>query len=413
MAYNELIKNFDKIRGYMRQFYIYGFRSRTEYDMKSARSYDNERRRIESWLGDYISFRHDPSGKSVFLSVDSRRVKANPLYKALKARSFTSGDITFHFYVLDILAEGDSLSLGSIMDRLSSRLSLFEDAPLPDESTVRKKLKEYVSLGILRAEKRGRECFYSRNEDLVDLDSWQEAVSFFSEQSPLGAVGSFILDKYDSAPDYFSFKHHYIMHAIDSSILYSLLLAIDEGRLADITLHVSKTGRIQQHTVFPLKIFISTQSGRQYLLCRTVRGGRYVFHRIDAIDSVKAGEVYPDAEASREYCKQFMEHQWGVSTANAHIPDRIELTIHVGDGEGFIIDRLYREKRCGSVTQLGKNTYLYTAEVYDATELLPWIRTFTGRIKCFYSSNDAAVRRFYADMKLLTEMYGGDGDALQ
>lgn len=413
MAYNELIKNFDKIRGYMRQFYIYGFRSRTEYDMKSARSYDNERRRIESWLGDYISFRHDPSGKSIFLSVDSRRVKANPLYKALKARSFTSGDITFHFYVLDILAEGDSLSLGSIMDRLSSRLSLFEDAPLPDESTVRKKLKEYVSLGILRAEKRGRECFYSRNEDSVDPDSWQEAVSFFSEQSPLGAVGSFILDKYDSAPDYFSFKHHYIMHAIDSSILYSLLLAIDEGRLADITLRVSRTGRIQQHTVFPLKIFISTQSGRQYLLCRTVRGGRYVFHRIDAIDSVKAGEVYSDAEASREYCKQFMEHQWGISTANSHIPDHIELTIHVGDGEGFIIDRLYREKRCGSVTQLGKNTYLYTADVYDATELLPWIRTFTGRIKCFYSSNETAVRRFYADMKLLTEMYGGDGDALQ
>ena len=37
MAYSELIKNFDRIRDYMRQFYIYGFKSRTEYDKKSAR----------------------------------------------------------------------------------------------------------------------------------------------------------------------------------------------------------------------------------------------------------------------------------------------------------------------------------------------------------------------------------------
>ena len=41
MAYSELIQNFDRIRDYMRQFYVYGFKCRTEYDKKSARSYDN------------------------------------------------------------------------------------------------------------------------------------------------------------------------------------------------------------------------------------------------------------------------------------------------------------------------------------------------------------------------------------
>lgn len=54
MAYNELIKNFEKVRAYMREFYVYGFKSRTEYDAKSVRSYDDERRRLESWLGDYM-----------------------------------------------------------------------------------------------------------------------------------------------------------------------------------------------------------------------------------------------------------------------------------------------------------------------------------------------------------------------
>ena len=42
MAYSERIKNFSKIRDYMREFYLYGFKSRGEYTQKSARSYDDE-----------------------------------------------------------------------------------------------------------------------------------------------------------------------------------------------------------------------------------------------------------------------------------------------------------------------------------------------------------------------------------
>ena len=45
MAYNELIKNFNIIREYMRSFYVYGFSSREEYDKKSGRTYDDAKRR--------------------------------------------------------------------------------------------------------------------------------------------------------------------------------------------------------------------------------------------------------------------------------------------------------------------------------------------------------------------------------
>lgn len=74
MAYSELIKSFEKIRDYMRDFYVYGFKSREDYTKKSARSYDDERRRIESWLGGYMAFRHTTEGKNVFISVDNRSV---------------------------------------------------------------------------------------------------------------------------------------------------------------------------------------------------------------------------------------------------------------------------------------------------------------------------------------------------
>lgn len=82
MAYRELVKNFNKLRDYMREFYVYGFRRRDEYTGKSARSYDDERRRLESWLGDNMSFRQTADGKKVFISIDSRVSGHDPLYRA-------------------------------------------------------------------------------------------------------------------------------------------------------------------------------------------------------------------------------------------------------------------------------------------------------------------------------------------
>jgi len=84
MAYSELVKNFNRIREYMREFYVYGFKSRDEYTNKSSRTYDDEKRRMESILGDYMQFRTSAEGKNVFLSIDSRISEHNPLYKAWK-----------------------------------------------------------------------------------------------------------------------------------------------------------------------------------------------------------------------------------------------------------------------------------------------------------------------------------------
>ena len=103
MPYSELIKNFNRVRDYMREFYVYGFKSRDEFHKKSARSYDDERRRLESWLGEHMQFRQTGEGKNVFLSIDSRLSNHNPLYKGWKTKSFTDGDITLHFILFDIL----------------------------------------------------------------------------------------------------------------------------------------------------------------------------------------------------------------------------------------------------------------------------------------------------------------------
>lgn len=70
-VYSELIKNFEKIREYVRDFYIFGFHTRESFDAKSKRTYDNEKRRIESWLSDHVHTSLDGHKKKVSVQVDS------------------------------------------------------------------------------------------------------------------------------------------------------------------------------------------------------------------------------------------------------------------------------------------------------------------------------------------------------
>lgn len=191
MAYSELIKSFSRIRTYMRSFYVYGFKHRGDFDEKSARAYDNERRRIESWLGDYMSFGQDEDGRRVFLPVDSRAVSSNPLYRAFRAKSFTDRDIMLRFQLLDILSEAEGIPIFEIMEELSERLNSFDEGDVPDESTVRKKLTEYEKLGLITKGKHGRETVYCQSACPLDLGTWLEAAVFFSEAEPRLVIGRF------------------------------------------------------------------------------------------------------------------------------------------------------------------------------------------------------------------------------
>lgn len=412
MAYSELIKNFQNIRDYMRQFYVYGFKRRNEYVAKSARSYDNERRRMESWLGDYMAFRQSDDGKTVFLSMDSRTLRRNPLYNAFKAKSFTAGDITFHFYILDLLTERTGRTVKEIMDSIQTEyLCPFQTAEALDESTVRKKLKEYERLGILKSEKRGRELAYSKTQSAVDLQAWADAVAFFAEENPLGVIGSYLLDRNKNTPDVFGFKHHYILHALDSEIQYEIILAIGEKRCVELSV-VTRRYKEKQHTVYPYKIYISTQSGRQYLLCYHYRFRKPALYRLDNIKAIKTGVVEKQSDLYDGYCERFRSHLWGVSCKLEPSLDHIEMTVHVDDDEGYIVERLNREKRGGCVTQIDAHTYRFAADVYDATELLPWLRTFMGRVVSLNCTDNSVVDTFWADLHEMGRLYGGEENAV-
>lgn len=407
MAYSELVKNFNRIRDYMREFYVYGFKSREEYTRKSARSYDDERRRIESWLGDYMGFRQNADGKNVFISIDSRAASHNPLYKAWKTKSFTDGDITLHFILMDIFASAQkALSLTEITEQIDEYLSVFPEPKTFDVSTVRKKLNEYISEGIVLGEKQGKSMYYSWTMEKCDLD--RDILDFFSEIAPCGVIGSFLLDQVKEQDSHFLFKHHYITSAMDSEILCSVFMAIRKKRSVILETYNRHKERVSESHVVPLRVMGSAQSGRQYLIAYAPRFRRILSFRTDHIASVKIGEVSERFDQMRQKLDEMQKHMWGVSTQNrwGNRMEHVEFTIRYGAGEKHIPKRLEREKRCGTVEHLDENTSKFTADVYDASELIPWIRTFICRITEIHISNEKLEEQFLEDIKAMYALYG-------
>ena len=137
-----------------------------------------------------------------------------------------------------------------------------------------------------------------------------------------------------------------------------------------------------------------------------------LFFRVDSIHSVTVGKQEPEHARFEGYYAKFREHLWGVSVGVDHSMDHLEMTLHVGDGEGYIVQRLDREKRNGRIEIVDEHTYRFVTDVYDASEMLPWIRSFIGRIVSLQCSNAYVMRTFQSDLKEMQRLYGGETDAL-
>lgn len=407
MAYSELVKNFNKIREYMREFYVYGFKSRDEFTDKSSRTYDDEKRRIESILGDYMQFRTSAEGKNVFLSIDSRVSDHNPLYKAWKIKSFTDGDITLHFIIMDILHDAyDGLSMKEIMEEIDEYLSEFENPRTFDESTVRKKLKEYVSIGLILTKKEGRTVYYKLVSDVDSYD--RDVLDYYTEVFPCGVIGSYILDKdKERGDEVFRFKHHYITGTLDSEVMCNIFLAISDGRGCDVEFLNRKDKSTTEKNIIPLKVLISVSTGRQYVIMYYPKSNRIISMRVDNILSVKVGDVCENIEELKENLKGMLPYMWGVSTQSfsGNRTEHVEFTVHFEDDEQYIYQRLEREKRCGKVERIDDNTARFSCDVYDSFELVPWIRTFICRIESYKFSNRNLEKRFKLDLELMYKQY--------
>ena len=117
-----------------------------------------------------------------------------------------------------------------------------------------------------------------------------------------------------------------------------------------------------------------------------------MFFRMDYIHAVELLDIEPDHVRYAGYFEKFQSHLWGTSGGTGFNVDHLEMTVYYGP----------------NVEILDDHTCRYTTDVYDASELIPWLRTFIGRIVKLECSDNTVVERFWSDLEKMSALYGGD-----
>lgn len=411
--FQELVGSFPKTREYVRDFFVYGFKTRNDFTQKSPRTYDNERRRLESWLAPYIRKDYVSNGSNISLAIDSNLLDTNPLFRVWKTKSFTDNDIVLHFLILDLLQCGRKMTAEEITDALLTNYeSLF------DVQTVRRKCNAYAKEGLLQKEKRGKAVVFSLDNTLASLirsdENVLDALSFYQMAEVFGIVGNELSEQSDHPNRSFRVKHSFFVHTLEDEILFTLLDAMNRQMSVELTIKGSKSKETGTSLCIPLQIFISTRSGRRFLCAYSRRNRRFTTFRLDSIKRVTLLEQAEEYDKFLDQLEQNREKLWGVSFQNEgkHFSDRLTMTIQVLEpAENYILTRLKQEGRNGTVTKTAPNTYQYEVEAFDCNEILPWIRTFTGRILSLECTDKSVETRFYRDLQTMYRMYHIDDTA--
>ncbi len=405
--FQELIKSFPKTREYVRDFFVYGFKTRDEFKDKSPRTYDNERRRLESWLSPYVRKDYVSNGSNISLAIDSNLLDTNPLFQVWKTKSFTDNDIVLHFLILDLLQDGKRMTAEEIADSLVSDYeSLF------DVQIVRRKCNAYAKEGLLQKEKVGKTIFFSLDNTLAVWIKSNEAVldalSFYQMAGIFGIIGNEISEQFDYPNRSFRVKHNFFVHTLEDEILFTLLDAMNNQAAVELTMKGSKSQVMSTTRCIPLQIFVSTRSGRRFLCAYTHRNKRFTCLRLDSIKSVTLLAQSEEYDTLLNQLNQNRGKLWGVSFQNEgkHFLDKLTMTLQILEpAENYILTRLKQEGRNGVVTKTAPNTYQYEVETFDCNELLPWIRTFTGRILSLECSDKSVEKCFYRDLQDMYRIY--------
>ena len=460
MAYNEQIKNLKNVRSYIRQFFVCGFKEDKDYTSNNNNNKNKNKtdkntsdkntsngktsngktsksnfryikKKIDNCLGESMKFDCYGKGK-IFLSTDSKTIKTNPFYDIFKAKSFTEKDIILRFLILDYLADGKEHTFIEIFKEINKddeneNTEVYKITV--DKKTLDNKIKEFTELGLItkRVTKKGdKDCSKYRivkhsEEELKEIEKLKNAIAFFSEADPLGVIGYYIMEMFDNYPDLFRFKQKYIFRAIDSEVLYHLVCAIESKTPIEIEVvkeHANTQSRKKDiQKVLPYKIYISSQSGRQYLFCWGVESKNPSFVRIDRIETVK--KLSEESELNfKELDYNIKNNLWGVSSKFSEKTEHIEFLVKIEENEQYILDKLINEKRCGTVEKVenSENLWKFSTDVYDTLEIVVWIRTFIGRICSISCENEKVLARLKKDFQALCDAYdienGGDNNVI-
>ena len=416
------ISEVNMLRDFVREIYVESFHSPNEHisiHSPSGRSEGEAKSRLHAFFEE--NFITKNSENEDVLKFNSRIVTPNPLFAIWKMCHFKSEYLTRDFALFDLLVskeyeEGLSDYDLKCDDSGKNKLDFYTGKPISHKQ-LRPYIEQLRTNGILGVKESFSEdgSLLKRIYKLADTRKIQNlikdnpeilaAIQFASETFPCGVIGSYILDSIDSEtfPPIFNFKHHFIYNTLDSEAMYTIFSAINEKRFITIK---RKENIIR---VTPIQVRYSARDGRSYLVYYTnypkYRG--FNVENFENIFSVKKTEKCTYFDSLIKKYDSIKNNLWGKSIQiDKNKTEHVDFSIQYTEDEFYILERLKREAFSGRIkSDINTNNATFSFEIFDSKELIPWIRSYFGRITQFNFENETLQQQLTDEIKKMYAMY--------
>ena len=415
-----LIRDYADIRDILRDIYIYGCFSRDDFISKgiSGRKYDNEQRRIASYLpSKFIKKKRDGKRVLPYCSYDMTETLENFIAETYRNKSFTILDAMSYFFILSVLENKQDITLSEILEIIPEE----NDKIIYTKDNLRKKLEELTEKGLIKTKRKGRKVLYEITDDyfaafedseLIDL-YW--LLEFVKNVSPIEMPYFFLQRKLKlylsvernvelSDITSFQYKHNHLFNVLDNDVAIEILKSIHSRR--SLTLSRRFRGEERVSTVVPLKIIHECIYGRQYMLYFDLVYEMIKTCRIDRIVSATAAEVVDDSV----FCKavksaETEKSSWCTSGLGTE-PATVVIEFYIDEQkEQYVLDRIRREGKDGKIEKIHDGLYHFSVSVNDPLEMTPWIRSFGERAKVIQSKNGVLENHLIQDYERAIAKY--------
>lgn len=416
------ISEVNMLRDFVREIYVESFHSadgHVSIHSASGRSEGEAKSRLHAFFEE--NFITKNSENEDILKFDSRIVNQNPLFAIWKMCHFKPEYLTRDFALFDLLSTKEyeaGLSDYDLKcdDSGKNKLEFYTGKRISHTQ-----LKPYITAlrtnGVLNVKdifnKEGK--LLKSTYKLANTKKLQNlikntpeiiaAIQFASETFPCSVIGSYIIDSIDieDFPSVFSFKHHFIYNTLDSEVIYTVFTAINEKRFVKIK---RKIDIIQ---VTPIQVRFSARDGRTYLVYYAddeKHKGFYIAN-FENIVSVKKSDTCSYFDSLIEEYNSIKSNLWGKSIKSGiKKTEHVDFTIQYKDSEIYIPKRLQREAFSGHIeNNPNENEATFSAELFDPQELIPWIRSYFGRITQFHFENKELQQQIENEIEKMYAMY--------
>lgn len=404
------IREYETIRPYLRSMYLYGCCTKKYMTDKglttSARKFEEDTRRTRAIIQDRIDEVLTARRRSLRVNVSGLDTDENYLAASYFIRAFGRNDFAIHFAVLLALAESSGIGSTALVDRVNEMASQSE---IISNSTIRRFLSGMEAEGLIVHEKG-----YSLPPDPFaklsdeEIGSLITAVDFYKNVLMVGIMGEYahstlkhyacfsrgIMPPPDSM---FMFRYRHLERIVDDATLLPLIQCIQAQKKAEYTYNRKK------YEGFPRKIRYDTFYGRQYVVMHN--GERHYLLPLTNICNVSVLSDIADKCAKPD---SFLRYSWFAAYPKKETEPAVTVRVwfYIGKEEQYILERLRREKRHGTITTDHEGKYLFKIKLVDPHEILPWLRSFLGYAVIEKSGKHDLFERYAACVSEMRKIYG-------